>query len=289
MKPLIIKTQARSGSTLLMRLLRTHPEIVAPNIYPFEIRIAQYWSAAFRVLSGSADFDHSSRPNFFHRDLGEYWIGRNPFKQYADKPFQNWLDTEYTNRLHDFFTECTLDYYSQLSKNEKKDSKYFVEKAFYISNGPMSQDANVIFELFKDQVMLIFLVREPKDILCSNQAFFGDSKFDSSHITSKIKNLATHMNKMTSDYAREQKTNDTCIIHYEDIVSSRIETLKMIWSWLGVSTHTPGIKTNDIPNKHRTSASVDASIGRWRHELSNEMATLADQEFKQYREIFGYQ
>lgn len=272
-----------------MRLLQTHPEIVVPDIYPFEIRIAQYWSAAFRVLSGDADFDNSSRPNFFHRDLGEYWIGRNPFKQYADRPFQKWLNSEYTDKLRDFFTGCTLDYYSQLATNENKNAKYFVEKAFYISNGPMYQDANVIFDLFKDKVKLIFLVREPKDILCSNQAFFDDPKADTSHLSSKIRNLAKHMNQMASDYEHEEKTNDTCIIRYEDIVSSRAETLNMIWSWLDVTKRLPAIKRDNIPDKHRTSSSGDASMGRWKKELSDEMASLADQEFKQYREVFGYQ
>lgn len=288
MKPVIIKTQARSGSTLLMQLLQRNPDIVIPNIYPFEIRIAQYWSAAFRVLSGEADFDHSSRPNFFHRDLGEYWIGRNPFKQYSDRPSQKWLNTEYTNKLHDFFAECTFDYYSQLAKDEKKTPKYFVEKAFYISNGPMQQDANVIFDLFTDQVKLIFLVREPKDILCSNQAFFRDSKSNASDLSSKIKNLATHMNNMASDYVSEKETNDTCIIHYEDMMSSRIETLNKIWSWLDVAEQSSDVSTNNIPNKHRTSTSDGASIGRWKNELSREMASLADQEFEQYRETFGY-
>jgi len=65
LKPLIIRCQARSGSTFLMRCLSALNGIAIARHPPCEVRYEQYMSAAFGVLTAAADHKDSSRPNFF--------------------------------------------------------------------------------------------------------------------------------------------------------------------------------------------------------------------------------
>ena len=51
-------------------------------------------------------------------------------------------------------------------------AEYFCEKALYIKQYDAHQDPDVIFNLYPRGVRSIYLVRDPRDIFCSNRAFF---------------------------------------------------------------------------------------------------------------------
>ncbi len=204
----MLRTQARSGSTYLMQLLSNFPDIVATKVHPYEVRIAQYYAACFETLSGTANHETSSRPNFFHRDKGREWIGANPFNHNGKAHYQQWIKNKYNPSLESFLLESIEDYYqNEACQQQKKSPKFFCEKSFYINRGSDRQDANVMHALSKDCID-IYLVRDPLDILVSQVAFFRQNKnlsFDK--IKKVLKNLANQMNKMVVDYKNTKVEN----------------------------------------------------------------------------------
>ena len=102
-KPIMVRTQARSGSTYLMQILSSLPDVVAAIQHPYEVRMAQYFAACYGTLSGTADHEDSSRPNFFNREKGEKWIGSNPFNNGAALSHNKWVKQKYIgNKPHLF-------------------------------------------------------------------------------------------------------------------------------------------------------------------------------------------
>ena len=74
--PLMVTTLGRTGSTMMMKVLATHPEVVAYRPFEHEPRVATYWLG---VLSSLAD------PVSYRRQIdptggldGAWWLGTEP-------------------------------------------------------------------------------------------------------------------------------------------------------------------------------------------------------------------
>ena len=313
--PVMLRTQARSGSTYLMQLLANFPDIVTTKVHPYEIRIAQYYAASYETLSSCADHENSSRPNFFHRDKGIKWIGTNPFNNNGQAHYQKWIQNQYNPSLKEFFTQSIEDYYQNEASHQKKEKpKFFCEKVFYINRGPDTQDANVMHVLSKN-CRDIYLVRDPLDILVSQIAFFRKNhNFSTEAMKNVVKNLAKHMNKMVEDYknieiinkrfsitAVKQAVkkiggyeNKPYVIYYEELVNSPSETLSKLSEYLQLSYDENLIETiidkasQATEKKHITSKSSFESIKRWEKELSPEIISFAKNEMNEYIKTFNY-
>ena len=289
-KPIVLRCQARSGSTYLMNLISNFPDIIVTKQYPYEIRIAQYFAACYETLSGQADHENSSRPNFFHRDKGQKWIGTNPFNHKLKNSRQQWILNKYNPSLHKFFCKSVEDYYANESKHQSKKPQFFCEKSFYISRGPDWQDANVLSILFPDSID-IFLVRHPLDILISQMAFFQNNHaLSGDKIKQIIVNLAKHMNRMVSDY----QERPSCVIYYEELITDPLKALLGLSNFLRLESSTTTIRkaidkaNSETEKKHITSKSPHGSIKRWKTELPSEFVPFAASQMRDYLELFNY-
>lgn len=290
-KPILLRTQARSGSTYLMQLLSHFPDIVVTNVHPYEIRIAQYYAGCYETLSALADHEYSSRPNFFHRDKGLKWIGANPFNNNGKARYQRWIQEQYNPSLQNFFLKTIENYYkNEAAAQNKKAPLYFCEKSFYINRGPDFQDANVMETLQKD-IIDIFLVRDPLDILVSQISFFRKNQnFSDKSIKQVIVNLTKHMNNMVRDYCRKPNI----VVRYEDLIYNPKISLFNLSQALELEYDNDFFKqiirdvSSNTEQKHITSKSSLDSIRRWERELSPEIISFAKQEMKEYITAFQY-
>ena len=290
--PIILRTQARSGSTYLMQLLANFPDVVTTKVHPYEIRIAQYYAACYKTLSGAADHEYSSRPNYFNRDKGTQWIGTNPFNNNGKGSRQRWFKKKYNPSLKAFFRSSVEDYYQNEALSQKKVSPlFYCEKSFYISRGPDYQEPAIIHSL-TSEVTDIFLVRNPLDILVSQISFFiKNQELNDDGIKRVVLNLAKHMNTMANDF---NEIKSPYIVRYEQLINSPEGTLRNLCQYLGLN-YDDDILQNVIKQvnssaeiKHITSKSAQGSINRWEHELSPEIISLAKDEMKEYISCFGY-
>ncbi len=65
LQPIVVSCLGRTGSTLLMMMLASHPAIVALRRYPYESSAAKYWTHVLRVLSQPANWVQSTHPDTF--------------------------------------------------------------------------------------------------------------------------------------------------------------------------------------------------------------------------------
>jgi len=84
-------------------------------------------------------------------------------------------------------------------------------------------------------------------------------------------------------------TVDSLTVRYEDLVSDLPGQALRLSAWLDVDLDPIGAlaNTNGLSH-HRTSETGDASIGRWRRDLSTEVSDRIEGELGPYFDRFGY-
>jgi hypothetical protein len=146
----------------------------------------------------------------------------------------------------------------------------------------------------------IFLVRDFRDVVCSIFAFnasrghmdFGREvvKTDEEYIPV----LGQAVQRLFENYRHRRK--HSLLVRYEDLICNPTPTIKTILKYLELEASEAAIadlirKANqDSPElqKHRTSASPQASIGRWRCDLSEPLQRLCRLTFDDLLRDFGY-
>ena len=72
LRPVMINTLGRSGSTALARLLHPHPQIVAFRPLDYEPRVATYWIEVMRALAQPTSYRLQVTPGTVQ---GPWWVG----------------------------------------------------------------------------------------------------------------------------------------------------------------------------------------------------------------------
>ena len=115
-RPIAVTCLGRSGTTWLMRMLASHPEIVVYRRFPYESTPAKYWMHMLRVLSEPANMVQSTQPDTFHNDV--WAVGNNPY--YDDRRSRRsrlarLVRREYVERLARFCQRSIDDWYTTLA------------------------------------------------------------------------------------------------------------------------------------------------------------------------------
>lgn len=269
-QPIILTAPGRTGSTWLMRLLAQHPEIVVHQKYPYEERKIDYWTNMFNVLTA---------PNNPEERFGKLADNSNVDLQ-KDKIFEQWL-LDYLKEVSSFSQKNLNTYYRFLAADQNKGRvKYFAEKCSVGQSNTVPFIARKLYLNPKE----IILVRDPRDLVASVQAFnhkrgykdFGYEKQISDH--EFIAGLSR-----TFSFLLKRKHSEAGSVHfvrYEDLILDPCTSLGKIFNYLELDSSPKTIEkvlqdaSKDTPElvNHRTTRSgkVADSIGRWREDLNAE-------------------
>jgi hypothetical protein len=282
--PLLVLASGRSGTTLLMQHLARHPDIVAAARYPFETKLATYYSDAYRVLVSGADRKRSTKPSTLRGS--QYAIGFNPYNRPASYRsltktpglMEEFYEDEVPKILLDTFSKLLMGHYGRLQQDQgKANARFFAEKA------APAETVRFGSRLMCGETREILLLRDPRDILCSSQSFWNATR------ETAMKSLAAITTRLQRIHA--EKSKHTFVVKYEDLVTSQRETLSRIFAFLDLEDHDTsedsGRGTSFLA-KHATSASPAASIGRWRNELGKDDIDQCNRVFERFLERFGY-
>jgi LPS sulfotransferase NodH len=305
--PLMITTLGRSGSTWLMQILASHPEIVAFRHFPYESAPAKYWLHALRVLCEPANFSESAQPDTFHNNL--WWVGNNPYhddRVYEQVPLETWFAQIHPERFAVFCQQTIEDWYMTLARTQVQPSpKYFAEKHMWPNYLPV-----LTWELYP-RAKEVILVRDFRDMARSIMAFdekrgyagFGrpDGVSDEQYMRGELRQMAQDLRK--SWQTRRDRAH---LVRYEDLVLQPVETLTAMLEYLEIDASAgtvqevlargaeeilrlPGVsyEISDI-RVHRTVGDPKATIGRWRRESDESFRELAHEVFGEALEEFGY-
>jgi hypothetical protein len=295
-QPIFVTNIGRCGSTLMMNLLRAHPQIVVHDLYPYETRVASYWMHMLKVLSGPADHRHSAHPNSFEDD--PYWVGRNIHNMWPTiepAAMHQCLRRDYVDRLAEFCQASIDEFYAAVTRaQDVEEPVYFAEK-----RNPRGT-ARIASELYPDG-REIFLVREPRDMVCSMISFYEKTRLVSfgreqsgsdeefiGGIQLALRDLVRHLGER-----REQ----SIVVRYEDLIAETQGTLARVLEYLDLpgdaalqeSIVAAALQSTSDSQRHRTTADAASSIGRWRRDLPPPMQELCTDAFGELIEGLGYE
>jgi hypothetical protein len=298
LQPLLITSLGRMGTTLLMKLLAAHPAVVTYERPPFEARGGKYWTHVLQVMSAPADASKRiGAPMEFHSEPKA--VGANPFfsSEFAAWPeVETWEGGDYLASLASFCQRSIDGWYLATASAQGKDAaplRFFAEKHF-----PDAYPRR-LRELYAEPAEL-FLVRDFRDMFTSMRAYnarkgYGDfgraaAADDEAWITTLRQGVRALL-----DAWRERGT-PASLVRYEALVQQPEVALPPVLEALGLES-SPAIIARmvaaaapDAPDLqgHGTTASPDASIGRWQADLPPDLRDLVNTEFRDLLIAFGY-
>jgi hypothetical protein len=255
--PILVRMmEARVGSTVVMQLFSTAPEIAMDRQYRYEHSYLTY----FVTLMGQITHfrPESGDPTEFTMEEAVYGrdsrIGPLPFEPMV-------VDGGSLGRAA---LAGIWQGFSDLTRERSPDVTHYAEKFW--------GDVWTVIDAGLEPV-LIDLVRDPRDVVASNRAFsnrLGGALFGRPHEAdegSYLRHLIAQMRFRLNEMAVPLPVRRV-MIQYEDLINSPAETRERLEAITGIRTHPELISelTQDARD-HITSPSVAASIGRWRHDL----------------------
>ena len=280
MKPILVTSTGRAGSSLCMARLGSHPRLVVGGDYPYETLLLSYYALALRTLTSQADRARSMNPDAMLGPQFRFQVGYNPFNYVnAGQPpaLREYWNNHVPHLLAGTFSRLISDYYRAASKSTGKlRVKFFAEKA---QPNPIVRQATQV--MFGD-IREIVLIRDPRDLLCSYKAFWkAPAEASVERIYSQLEALGSLRNKHLPE---------AVFIRYEDMILEPDATMSRIWSFIGLDSPEPSADLSEeaMFERHGTSGSPEQSIGRWRNDLSTEEIQICRKKFGKFLEVFGY-
>jgi hypothetical protein len=293
--PLMVTSLPRSGSTLAMLILANHPQIVLQRLHAYETRWGAYWIHTLKV---------AAEPNNFtrHRHLADYFadfhtIHPHPFNfvSYTSGPeINSWLNEEYPEQLAAFYQQRIEELYRHMAHSQGQEApRYYAEKSFH------GMIPDIIWELYP-RAREIFLVRDFRDMACSMMRFialpqrqhFEDARQDDP--ATYVRFLCEQASSLAADW--HHRSTRAHLVRYEDLIQHPAETIREIFAYLDVPLSDAEVSRlieraftdSDEYRSHRTSEGVEASIGRWKHDLAPALAAIIEDEIGDVLAAFGY-
>ncbi len=267
----------RSGSTWMMELLGTAPDVVFDRAHPYE----SLWLGYLLHLARHVDLEPSTSWT-----LGD--MVRGDPERFGPPPFgggsidRSTLSKKMVQHLWKAFTECLVE-------TTGCRAHYYVEK--FVVEVPKLVEAGV-------PVKMVRLLRDPRDIVSSILAFdkkrgyYGFGREPGQSEEDYVLWLVGRMKLRLEQMMQPRVGIDACTVRYEDMVRDIYMVAYMLEDWLGISLD-PKIAEHEATvsvasTHHRTSLSPSDSVGRWRGSLKQEYVQLIQEELGEKLEEYGY-
>jgi hypothetical protein len=297
-QPLMVSTTGRSGSTILLRMLANHPEVVAYRPFQAEVRTASFWADVLMGLAAPSNYlrllDAGGLP------LRRGWSVISSINtdidppRIDDPPLVEWMGTRHVEDMATFAQSQIETFYSKIAQDAGRTSPgYFVEKCQTAAgNGVPS----LLAELYPRSREIV-LVRDFRDMICSWLAY-GERRG------------VRDPNQSEEDYVRrwgeavttvvrhwERRSGKAHLLRYEDLLLEPHLTIEALLRYLGVDSDAAIVDelASNLSSKspeldeHLTSESPAASVGRWKRDLSPALRDLCHEVFATHLEVFGYE
>jgi len=294
MQPIIVTTFGRTGSSWLLRVLGSHPSIVAYRPFEYEARVLTYWSTVLTAL-----FEPKSYAQILAADISQprWWLGdaSSEHLKFADRDIAAELGLNASHEFAEFVHRRVELFYRAAAGLESASApRFFVEK---LGLDPFL--ARLIRELYPAAKEII-LVRDFRDMICSILAYnekrqsltFGREGVDSDEeFVAWIRDVAV---EMLGYYRR--RSPGAHLVRYEDLIVQPEATLTEVLDWLGVpsdsvvTSTTLASASRETPNMagHRTAGDAERSVGRWSRDLPPSLRARSNELLENVLAGFGY-
>jgi Sulfotransferase family len=298
LEPILVDYFTRDGSTLMMRLLATSPQIVIGGQYPYEHKYFAYLYRWARLL------ERREWPNRFwgqhhlasiSQEEGMPFLGPPPWPRELFEPTARGEETisEYTFRtVWQEFSRRAIAHARKRRGARTADVRFYAEK--HMTTWRVNLDD-------LPPVRLVALLRDPRDTYVSITAFrkkrreegtLKDSAMGRRPGESREAWLDRHLERQKErlNWIIEALRDETMpVIRYEDLVLDLPGQARRLEEWLGVDLD-PALVTRDVGmrSKHVSAETPESSIGRWEREMPPALATRFNDELGEEMKELGF-
>jgi hypothetical protein len=273
-----------------MQLLAAHPKVIADRTYPMECNAGQYWMHMCRALT-QADGGTGA-------PLVEPGVPRQPGSVIPQlkttPPLAGYMGTKYPPLVGRFCRDAIDGFYGGLAAAQHRpEPAFFCEKMLDFRLGFF------MWNLYPN-ARQIFLVRDFRDVVCSVLSFnkkrgvlqFGRERVESDE--AYVPDLKRSTSELLSNL--RSRGSDVLLVRYEELLNEPRGVLGGVLDYLGLERSEASVEamitgastdTSEL-KQHRTSSSVEASVGRWRTDLSPKLQALCRSAFDELLPQFGY-
>jgi len=290
-QPLMVNTIGRSGSTLLVTLLSSHPDVVAFSPFIKDARVSTYWVNLLQDLSEPASLLAPFDPPDL--ELPHWWLS-SAGGELGEPEVERWLGGEGVESLAGLCRGQIEAFYRHLAEQSRP--RFFVEK--YL---PHQTVPDLLAEMYSGAREVI-LVRDFRDTLCSVIAFnrkrgwdaFGRAEGgdDAEYVRGPLRqSVATLAGRL------QNQSTGALLVRYEDLILNPEPALAELFAALGLAADEDLVgetvalaqQSTASMDHHRTTSDPAASIGRWRKDLPEEIAAVCNDELGSLLAEFGYE
>jgi len=272
--PLLLSFFSRSGSTLAMKILVRHPEITGYTRGTHEAHFIRYFSRLYYMIKTSHIYsgDHSDGTLLERLEvLSQHYRPDSVLPKPVE--FPQYMDLGiFRSYYSEFLTNYLPEILADMEVPELHAAKFYVEK--HMDGVPFDLTRSM-FELFSE-FKLIMLFRDPRDVLLSFDAYrrLGQINEFSEDRATRVKEIMRHYRGRLKLY--DELPERVFLLRYEDVILRPREVLPAMLKFLDIDASERSlelmmepINSGDLQSRmHMTAGSKNASIGRWRKELS---------------------
>ena len=296
LRPIVVTTLGRTGSTLATAVIGSHPRVVAFRPYTYEPRIATYWSDVLTALSEPRSYMQGVAGDVYGWD---WWTGAArvapPEEMMYDPQIERFLGSANIEALAAFCRGRIAAFYEEVSRVRNRRPDYFVEKTSPGSVAPS------MLRQFYPGTRELFLARDPRDVAASTLAYNakrGYASFGRETVDSDEDYIRGPLRKdmQTLLGAWRERAEDSYLLRYEDLIKWPHATLAGLFSYLSIESDDATIaETLDRAHRplaqeqHQTSDSPAQSMGRWKTDLPEHLQRACDEALGDILVQFGYQ
>jgi Sulfotransferase family len=291
--PLMVTTLGRTGSTVLVKVLAAHPEVVAYRPFEHEPRVATYWLGVLTSLTDPVSYRRQVDPTGTLD--GAWWLGAEPPhpRRLKDPGLARWIGVDSVREIAAFCQARIEGVYAAVAAEEGTPPPSFFAEKFRPDRIP-----DLMWELYP-RLREVILVRDFRDMVASMFAYNakrGREGFrragaasDADYVVGQVKASVTGL--AAAWHARRDRAH---LVRYEDLLREPETTVTALLGYLGLDESAAGEMVGALRARggetewHRTTPEPAASIGRWRHDLAPETRRACEEALGPELRAFGY-
>jgi Sulfotransferase family len=293
LQPLMITTLGRSGSTAIINLLSSHPQVVAYRPTETETRVASYWVDAFTQLTEPSSYLRQLFPNDLRRG---WWLGDAGMTPRLDEDpdTRQWLAATNVEELAVVARGRIESFYRHIaSRVDRTGATYFVEKC----QPRAGLSAPAMLDELYPRAREVVLVRDFRDMICSMFSYKKGKAFAPRHGQTHeehVERLGVSALSLYNNW--HGRTNRAHLLRYEEWVRDPYPTVEALLDYLELDTGARSVEdmvgvlteSGRKLDYHRTTKEQGSSIGRWQRDLDDDQLELVERAFGPALEGFGY-
>ena len=290
MQPITVTSPGRSGSTLLMRMLAEHPDIIVHERFPYETYVCSYWMHFIHVLATPGDIRQLESLQFWTDPKRlppfPYCFGQSLVDPTSTEGVAvgRWYATDQVEEFARVAQAAVESFYREYASTRKRTTP-----AFFAEKIALAGRYDWMMRQLYPRGREIFLVREPKDRLASVLAFNARRGFDDFG-RDKVDTDEQYVDVIRADMLSFVQTwkstsHRGTLVRYEDLIRSPTKHIRAMLDALELDSSAnivdsmvkAGNETTANVDFHRTSPDAASSIGRWKRDLEPRLQKICDE------------